>query len=214
MLSRGASPLWNSPAILQIILPLYYTARDNSRGSCHVHDEESLVQRAQARDPEAFNQLYEAHFEKVYRYVAMRLGNGMEAEDVTQEVFLKALGSISSFRWKGVPFLAWLYRIARNQVIDHYRKRPKTPPVSINDLQIPEEGNPVEIAEQKSEFERIMKAARKLTEAQREVIALRFVSDLSIAETAHVMRRSEGAVKALQHSALIALRRVMVTNGT
>jgi len=179
-----------------------------------VHDEESLVQRAQARDPEAFNQLYEAHFEKVYRYVAMRLGNGMEAEDVTQEVFLKALGSISSFRWKGVPFLAWLYRIARNQVIDHYRKRPKTPPVSINDLQIPEEGNPVEIAEQKSEFERIMKAARKLTEAQREVIALRFVSDLSIAETAHVMRRSEGAVKALQHSALIALRRVMVTNGT
>ncbi|MBM4389420.1 MAG: sigma-70 family RNA polymerase sigma factor [Deltaproteobacteria bacterium] len=177
-----------------------------------MRDEESLVRRAQARDAEAFDQLYEAHFEKVYRYVAMRLGNEMEAEDVTQEVFLKALSSISSFRWKGVPFLAWLYRIARNHVIDHYRKKPKTPPVSINNLQVSEEGNPVEIAEQKSEFERIMKAARKLTEAQREVIALRFVSDLSISETAQVMKRSEGAVKALQHSALSALRRVMASN--
>lgn len=179
-----------------------------------MHDEESLVRRLQSRDAEAFGQFYEAHFEKVYRYVAMRLDNEMEAEDVTQEVFLKALGSISSFRWRGVPFLAWLYRIARNQVIDHYRKRPKTPPVSINDLQVPEEDNPVEIAERKNEFGRIMKAARKLTEAQREVIALRFVSDLSIAETAQVMRRSQGAVKALQHSALTALRRVMATNGT
>ncbi|MEW6141739.1 MAG: sigma-70 family RNA polymerase sigma factor [Chloroflexota bacterium] len=179
-----------------------------------MHDEESLVRRAQDRDPEALDQLYEAHFEKVYRYVAMRLGNEMEAEDVTQEVFLKALGSISSFQWKGVPFLAWLYRIARNQVIDHYRKRPKTPPVSINGLQVPEEGDPVEIAEQKSEFERIMRAARKLTEAQQEVIALRFVSELSIAETAQVMERSEGAVKALQHSALIALRRVIAVSET
>jgi RNA polymerase sigma-70 factor (ECF subfamily) len=189
-------------------------ARDNSTRSFRVHDEESLVRRAQARDADAFAQLYEAHFEKVYRYVAMRLGNEMEAEDVTQEVFLKALGSISSFRWKGVPFLAWLYRIARNQVIDHYREKPKTPPVSITGLQVPEEGNPVEMAEEKNEFERIVKAAGKLTDAQREVIALRFVSDLSIAETARVMGRSEGAVKALQHSALTALRKIMAAGGT
>lgn len=178
-----------------------------------MHDEESLVRRAQARDAEALNQLYEAHFEKVYRYVAMKLGNAMEAEDVTQEVFLKALGSISSFRWRGTPFLAWLYRIARNQVIDHYRRRPKVPPVSIDGLQLSEAGDPVEMAEQKNEIESIMRAARKLTEAQQEVIVLRFVSELSIAETARVMGRTEGAVKALQHSALAALRKVIAADG-
>ncbi|MCX8126110.1 MAG: RNA polymerase sigma factor [Dehalococcoidia bacterium] len=178
-----------------------------------MRDEESLVRRAQAREPEAFDQLYEAYFEKIYRYVAMKLGNAMEAEDVTQEVFLKALNSIASFRWKGTPFIAWLYRIAHNQVVDHYRRRPKSPLVPIEGLQLAEEGDPVEVAEQKTEMERVMRATKKLTEAQQEVIALRFVSELSIAETAQVMGRSEGAVKALQHSALAALRKILTAGG-
>jgi len=88
-----------------------------------VQDEESLVQRAQQRDQGAFAQLYEGYFDRIYRYVVLRIGNEMEAEDVTQQVFLNALRSISSFRWKGVPFSAWLFRIAHNQVVDYLRKK-------------------------------------------------------------------------------------------
>lgn len=88
-----------------------------------MQDEESLVRRTQQRDQEAFGQLYEANFNKIYRYVVLRIGNEMEAEDVTQQVFLNALRSISSFRWKGVPFSAWLFRIAHNQVVDYLRKK-------------------------------------------------------------------------------------------
>jgi len=87
-------------------------------GSYQVQDEESLVRRAQQRDQEAFAQLYEENFDKIYRYVVLRIGSKTEAEDMTQQVFLNALQSISSFRWKGVPFSAWLFRIARNQVVD------------------------------------------------------------------------------------------------
>ena len=83
-----------------------------------MQDEESLMRRAQRRDPEAFTQLYEAYFDKIYRYIVIRIGNEMEAEDMTQQVFLKALQSISSFRWRGIPFSAWLFRIAHNLAVD------------------------------------------------------------------------------------------------
>jgi RNA polymerase sigma-70 factor (ECF subfamily) len=176
-----------------------------------VLEEESLVRRAQAKDAEAFVWLYEAYFDKVYRYVAVRIGNALEAEDITQDVFLKALNSISSYRWQGVPFLAWLYRIARNKLIDRYRKKPAVPDIPLDGIHLTEEGDPVEMAEIRTEIERVMRAAKKLTEAQQEVIALRFIADLSIADVAQAMSRSQGAVKALQHSALEALRRAIAS---
>ena len=81
-------------------------------------EEESLIRRAQQQDQQAFAQLYEEHFDKIYRYVVLKIGSRTEAEDITQQVFLKALRSVSSFRWKGTPFSAWLFRIAHNQVVD------------------------------------------------------------------------------------------------
>ena len=95
--------------------------------------EEDLVRRAQNRDQEAFAQLYEEHFDRIYRYLALRIGNEMEAEDLTQQVFLNALQSINSFRWKGVPFSAWLYRIAHNQAVDHLRKKKKRTDVPLDE---------------------------------------------------------------------------------
>ena len=172
--------------------------------------EESLVQRAKNNDQEAFAQLYEEHFDKIYRYLALRIGNEMEAEDMTQQVFLNALQSISSFRWKGVPFSAWLYRIAHNQAVDHLRKNKKRSTVPLDESLVSSGDSPHSAAERKMDIEQLLAATRRLTGAQREVISLRFTSELSIAQVAGIMGKSEGAVKALQHSAIVALRRTML----
>jgi len=98
------------------VKPGHGTAQVQPAGSYQVQNEESLVRKAQQRDQEAFAQLYEENFDKIYRYIVLKIGNKAEAEDMTQQVFLKALQSISSFKWKGVAFSAWLFRIAHNQV--------------------------------------------------------------------------------------------------
>jgi RNA polymerase sigma-70 factor (ECF subfamily) len=174
-----------------------------------VQDEESLVQRAKQRDQEAFAQLYEHYFDKIYRYVTLRTGNDAEAEDMTQQVFLNALQSISSFKWKGIPFSAWLFRIAHNKVVD-YLRRNKGTAVPLDESLASNDGNPQVVAEHKQDIGQLLLATKKLTGAQREVISLRFASELSIAQVAKVMGKSEGAVKALQHSAIIALRKALV----
>ena len=174
-----------------------------------MQEEESLVRRAQQRDEEAFAKLYEEYFDKIYRYVTLRIGDRMEAEDVTQQVFIKVLHSISSFKWKGIPFSAWLFRIARNQVIDYVRKKKRYATVPLDERLAGSDIGPQLAAERKLDIEGVLAATQQLTDAQREVISLRFTSELSIAEVAKIMGKSEGAVKALQHSAIAALRRVL-----
>ncbi len=172
-----------------------------------MHDEESLVQRAKQHDQEAFTQLYEKYFDKIYRYVSLKVGDRMEAEDITQQVFLKAIKSISSFRWKGFPFSSWLFRIAHNQVVDYLRKKTKRETVALDDTLLASDDDPQLAFERKLDIEQLALATKKLTRAQQEVISLRFAGDLPIAQVAKVMGRSEGAVKALQHSAVVALRK-------
>ena len=174
-----------------------------------MQDEESLVRRAQQRDEEAFTMLYEEYFDKIYRYVALKIGDRIEAEDLTQQVFVKALKSISSFRWKGIPFSAWLYRIAHNQVVDYFRKKKRYTTTPLDESMKGSDIDPQLAAERKLDIEQVLLASQGLTEAQREVISLRFSSELPIAEVARIMSKSEGAVKALQHSAIIALRKAL-----
>ena len=174
-----------------------------------MQDEESLVRRAQQQDQEAFAQLYEANFDKIYRYVALRIGNKTEAEDVTQQVFINALKSISSFKWKGVPFSAWLFRIAHNQMVDYLRKKTRQATAPLDESLVSHDDNPQLAVERKLDIEQLGAATRYLTKAQREVISLRFAGELSIAEVAKVMGKSQGAVKALQHSAIVALRKAL-----
>jgi len=178
-------------------------------GGCQVQDEESLVRRAQQRDPEAFAQLYEEHFDRIYRYVALRIGDKIEAEDMTQQVFINALHSISSFKWKGIPFSAWLFRIAHNQVVDYHRKKAKQATVPLDESQVSSDSNPQLMAEYRLDIDQLLSATKRLTKAQREVIALRFAAELPIAQVAKVMGKSQGAVKALQHSAILALRKAL-----
>ena len=174
-----------------------------------MQDEESLVRRAQQHDQEAFAQLYEEYFDKIYRYVALKIGDRMEAEDITQQVFLNAIKAISSFRWRGIPFSAWLFRIAHNQVVDYLRRKTKRPTMPLDESLVASDYDPQLIAGRKLDIERLYSAAGKLTPAQQEVISLRFAGELPIAQVAQIMGKSEGAVKALQHSAIVALRKTL-----
>jgi RNA polymerase sigma-70 factor, ECF subfamily len=178
-----------------------------------LQDENNLVQRAQKNDSQAFAEIYEAYFDKIYRYIAMRIRNEMEAEDLTQQVFMKVLHSISSYKSQGVPFSSWIYRIAHNQVVDFLRQHNKKATVDIEGLPLPDTADdPQHILEKEYAVGELKKAMQNLTESQREVLALRFTSEMPIAECAGIMGKSQGAIKALQHSAVQALRKALVGN--
>ena len=145
--------------------------------------EESLIQRAKQRDNEAFACLYEEYFDKIYRYLVIRLGDEAEAEDMTQQVFLKAFQSISCFNWRGISFSAWLFRIAHNQLIDYFRKRSRQGTVPLDEsLARCSDDDPGRAVELKLDIEKMVVATQKLTKAQREVIAMRFAGGLSVAQ--------------------------------
>ena len=177
-----------------------------------MQEEESLVRRAQAGEASAFASIYERYFDRVYRYILLRVGSRMDAEDLTEQVFLKALEKMGSFRWRGVPFSAWLFRIAHNQMVDHLRRRGRDMPL-LGDEEPAAADDPQAALERKLSMEELSAAVGRLTELQRQVVALRFAAGLSVAETARAVERSEGAVKALQHSALASLRRHMGVTG-
>jgi len=174
-----------------------------------VQDEESFIRRVKQHDQEAFARLYEEYFDKIYRYVAIRIGDKMEAEDITQQVFLNAIKAAPSFKWRGIPVSAWLFRIAHNQVVDYLRRKTRRATVPLGEHLVASGDDPQLIAERRLDIERLSSATRNLTPAQQEVIALRFAGELPIAQVAKTMGKSEGAVKALQHSAIVALRKAL-----
>ncbi len=175
-----------------------------------MQDELNLVQKACKGDKEAFARLYEYHFDRIYRYVVMKIGNQTEAEDMTQRVFIRAYESIGSYKMQGVQFSAWLYRIAHNQMVDYVRKESKKPTVPLDET-MPILGNsdPEHEVEVKIDLEKVVAASKLLTKAQQEVVSLRFGGGLSITEVAQTMKKTEGAIKALQHSAIQALRKTL-----
>ncbi|MBI2165870.1 MAG: sigma-70 family RNA polymerase sigma factor [Chloroflexi bacterium] len=173
--------------------------------------DEELVSEAQRGASPAFTTLVERYFDRVYRYTAMRIGNTADAEDLAQEVFLKAWKAIGKYRWTGAPFSAWLFRIAHNLVVDQYRRQGQGATVSLEDMpQDPSRDDVEEQAELALSVDELRKALPKLTEAQRQVILLRFGSGLSLEETAAAMKKKVNAVKALQHAAVLSLRRILV----
>jgi RNA polymerase sigma-70 factor (ECF subfamily) len=177
-----------------------------------VHEEDQrLVAEAQQGNLSAFGRLYEIYFERVYRYMMARVGDASEAEDLTQELFLKVMASLGSYRFQGPPFAAWLFRIARNTVVDRARRRKTAgPSVPLEEASfVPAGGSVEEEALRTLSRETLVAALGRVTDLQRQVVELRFMADLSISETAAVMKRNDNAVKALQHSALQALRRVL-----
>jgi RNA polymerase sigma-70 factor (ECF subfamily) len=176
--------------------------------------EKDVVCRAVSGDVQAFAQLYEENFDRIYRYIFLRLGNQAEAEDLSQEVFVKALEAIGSYKWRNLPFASWLFRIAHNQMVDHIRKQARMKESALDDDSMTSisEANPASVAEQGLEIERLLDSVDKLSPAQREVISLRFGAELSIAEVARVLGKSPGTVKALQYNGIVALRKMLLAN--
>jgi len=174
-----------------------------------VQDEESLIRRAQQHDEMALTQIYEENFDKIYRYIVLKIGDRTEAEDMAQQVFLNAFKSISSYKSKGNPISSWLFRIAHNQMVDYFRKKSKRATVPLEETLVGGGDDPRLEAERKIAVEQLVRATGKLTGAQREVISLRFAGELSVAQVAGIMGKSEGAIKALQHSAIISLRKIL-----
>ena len=172
-----------------------------------MRDEENFALGLRKRDPEAWARLYEEYLPRIYRYIALRVRNQTEAEDLTEQVFLRALESSPSFKWRGAPISSWLFRIARNQVIDYWRTDKSKRTLRLNASLVSNTIDPERAAERNSDIRQLIQAVGQLTQAQRDVIELRFAGGLSVSEVANILGKSPGAVKVLQHSALATLRR-------
>ena len=182
-------------------------ARTNETARLDYHEEE-LVKAAQQGDRAAFAMLYEANVDRVYHYLLGRMGQSADAEDVTTEVFIRAMRALQSYKSQGTPFVAWLFRIAHNQAVNHHKKQTRRRELPLLDM-VNAADDPEEKALRHIASDEVLQAMDGLTDLQRQVISLRFGAQLSIAETAKTMNRTEEATKFLQHSALRALRRLL-----
>lgn len=170
-------------------------------------DEAELIERAKT-DKEAFGELYEVYVDRIYNYVYYRTGNVEDAEDLTARIFFKAMQHIGNYHDRGVPFSAWLYRIAHNLVANWHRDRSRRKIISLDDIvqwQAPEKG-PEFVTQLMEDKDALLTAIRRLPADRQELLILKFVERLSNAEIGEIMGRSEGAIKSLYHRTLLSLR--------
>lgn len=173
----------------------------------------ALIRKAQQGYTDAFGELYERYSVNIFRFVCLRLGSHQDAEDITEEIFLRAWHNLPKYDERGVPFAAYLFQIARNALIDHYRKN-RTPVSSIDDLDLSgSDPDPEDSVSHKLDFLELQKVMVFLPEDYKNVLTLRFLNGLSPEETATMMNRSEGAVRVLQFRALAALKRLLNRGG-
>ena len=171
-------------------------------------DLKLLVEQAQQGNRDALEELYLLHFDRVYSYLHMSVGNRHDAEDLTTQVFVKMLESIGKFRWRSAPFSAWLFRIAHNLAMDHFRANKRWQP----EEEVPEPDPGERSAAEEEALESIgrqsmLEMIGKLSHEQQQVLTLKFVFNFSNAEAATIFDKTEGAIKSLQHRALASLQR-------
>ncbi len=173
-------------------------------------DEVRLIEQAKQHDPVAISELYNRHIDQIYQYVRSRIDDTPVAEDITADVFLRALESLAAFDDRGVPFVAWLYRIAQARVIDYWRRTKRRITVAFDDHDLPEWLAAEDVASGDIlEHNRLVASMLHLTEDQQQVVTLKFMQGLSNVEIAQIMNKTEGAVKALQRRGLEALARLL-----
>ncbi|MBN1565894.1 MAG: sigma-70 family RNA polymerase sigma factor [Anaerolineae bacterium] len=162
-------------------------------------------------DTEAFGELYTRYIKKIYNYVYYRTGNHHDAEDLTSRVFYRALAHITNYQDRGVPFSAWLYRIAHNLVANWHRDRDRRKIIPLDDYITSDGGSniPESATESQEETEFLLKSIQDLPEDRQQLLILKFVERLSNAEIGEIMDRTEGAIKSLYHRTLLSLRGYM-----
>ncbi len=168
---------------------------------------ERLVDDAKGGDPWAFGRLFDEFHLPVYRFIASRVQRPSDAEDLTQLVFVKALEALPRYEQRGIPFGGWLFRLARNTIIDHARTRHEHADLEAAAERAAEAAGPERLAVLRQELDAVALALKQLTDEQREAIELRFFAGLSAREAAEVMGKQEGTVRGLQFRAIAALRR-------
>ncbi|HUF54292.1 MAG TPA: sigma-70 family RNA polymerase sigma factor [Dehalococcoidia bacterium] len=171
--------------------------------------EWELVRRAQQFDEDAIHNLYQTYYPKIYNYAFMQMGDVQAAEDLASDVMLKMIEAIGTYKFQGLPFGAWVFRIARNRIIDLHRRRKRRGEVDLSETISTALANPQVLAERALERGQIQIALKHLTPEQRQVIVLKFIEGFDNRSVGKIMGRSEGAIKSLQHRALGALRRIM-----
>jgi len=174
-----------------------------------------LVERAQQGDRRALEELYLLHFDRIYSYLHMSVGNRHDAEDLTTQTFLKMLESIGRFRWQSAPFSAWLFRIAHNLAMDHFRARRRWQP----EEEVPEppgdEEQSAELAAMQSlGRQSMLELIENLSHEQQQVLTLKFVFNFPNADVATILNKTEGAIKSLQHRALVSLQKQLEQSQT
>ena len=168
----------------------------------------ALVERAQAGEREALEELYLLHFDRIYSYLNMSVGNRHDAEDLTTQTFLKMLESIRKFRWRSAPFSAWLFRIAHNLAMDHFRaSRRWQPEEDVPEPHGEEEPSAEATALQAIGRQSMLEMIEGLSPEQQQVLTLKFVFNFPNAEVATILGKTEGAIKSLQHRALVSLQK-------
>jgi RNA polymerase sigma factor (sigma-70 family) len=172
-------------------------------------DEAELVQRAIDHDPEAFGRLYDIHVDRLYRHIYYRVGNEQDAEDLTQQVFLKAWQAIDRYKRTTSPFIAWLMTISHNLVVDAYRTRKDTAYLEAEILADGPASSPERAAETSLEQQRLRRAILKLGSDEQQVIMLRFMEGFEFSEIASVLNKKEGNVRVILHRALVKLRTIL-----
>lgn len=174
---------------------------------------ERIVSEARRGDPAAFGKIFDEFAGPIYRFVASRVRSPSDAEDLTQLVFVKALEALPRYESRGIPFGGWLFRLARNAIIDQIRTRRDHLSLVSAATRATDEAGPEERVALQDDFERVARALTELTDDQREVIELRFFAGLSVLETAVSMGRQEGTVRGLQFRAIASLRRALGIEG-
>lgn len=176
-------------------------------------DDDSLLERVQEYDKSALGEIYDRYAGRIYNYIYYRLGDAHLAEDLTGTVFLKMLEAIHTSKSWNVSFSGWLYRIAHNLVVDHYRRNQQECGAQLDERLVASDEDPVKAVERRLESARLRQAIEELTEEQGQVIALKFVEGLTNAEVAQILGKTEGAIKSLQFRALASLRRILEAEG-
>jgi len=172
----------------------------------HDQNERLLIEQAKA-DKQAFGKLYELHVDRIYNYIYYRTGNSGDAEDLTARVFFRAIRHIDNFQYRGVPFSAWLYQIARNMLANWYRDQGRRKMISLDRVaQLQSTHSPELAAEQLEGRQALLAAIRRLPADRQELLILKFVERVSNAEIGQILGRTEGAIKSLYHRTLLSLR--------
>jgi RNA polymerase sigma-70 factor (ECF subfamily) len=172
-------------------------------------DIEKLVDRAKNGDGEAFGGLYDLYVDRVYRHIYYRVSNSADAEDLTQQVFIKAWQAVGKYKKSGSSFFAWLIKISHNLIIDFYRARKSEAHIDFDIVATRPETDPAHLAEAQFNQQEVRQAISKLNSDQQKVILMRYIEDFSYAEIAAALGKNEGAIRVILHRGLAKLKTIL-----